>query len=35
VRADFDAAGVAQSDLQIRGVRDELLATAVEQIRKT
>jgi hypothetical protein len=32
VRADFDAAGVAQSDLQIRGVMDELLATAVEQM---
>ena len=33
VRADFDAAGVAQSDHQIRGIMDELLATAVEQIR--
>ena len=35
VRTDFDAADIAQSDLQIRGVMDELLATAVEQIRKT
>jgi hypothetical protein len=33
VRADFDAARVAQSDQQIRGVMDELLATAVDQIR--
>ena len=35
VRADFSAAGVAQSDLQIRGIMDELLATAVEQIKNT
>jgi hypothetical protein len=33
IRADFDAAGVAQSDHQIRGIMDELLATAVDQIR--
>ncbi|MCK3778107.1 DUF1476 domain-containing protein [Ensifer sesbaniae] len=33
VRADFDAAGVDKSDHQIRGVMDELLATAVDQIR--
>ena len=33
VRADFDAAGVAQSDHQIRGIMDELLVTAVEQIK--
>ena len=33
VRADFDAAGIAQSDLQIRGAMAELLVTAVEQIR--
>jgi hypothetical protein len=33
VRADFQAAGVAQSDLQIRGMMDELMATAVEQIK--
>jgi hypothetical protein len=35
VRADFDAAGVAQSDQQIRVIMDELLATAVDQIRNT
>ncbi|RWH72313.1 MAG: DUF1476 domain-containing protein [Mesorhizobium sp.] len=35
IRADFDAAGVAQSDVQIRGVMDDLLATAVEQIKNT
>ncbi|MER8484783.1 DUF1476 domain-containing protein [Mesorhizobium sp. M1322] len=35
IRADFDAAGVAQSDAQIRGVMDELLVTAVEQIKNT
>ncbi|TJW72040.1 MAG: DUF1476 domain-containing protein, partial [Mesorhizobium sp.] len=33
IRADFDAAGVAQSDVQIRGVMNDLLATAVEQIK--
>jgi len=33
VRADFDAAGVAQSDHQIRGAMAELLVTAVEQIK--
>ncbi|MDG4907079.1 DUF1476 domain-containing protein [Mesorhizobium sp. WSM4898] len=33
VRADFDAAGVVQSDAQIREAMDELLATAVEQIK--
>ena len=33
VRADFDAAGVAQSDHQIRRTMDELMATAVEQIK--
>ncbi len=33
VRADFDAAGVAQSDTQIRTAMNDLLATAVEQIR--
>ena len=33
VRADFDAAGVVQSDPQIRQAMDELLVTAVEQIR--
>lgn len=35
IRADFDAAGVAQSDVQIRGVMDELLVTAVKQIKNT
>ncbi|RWQ45803.1 DUF1476 domain-containing protein [Mesorhizobium sp.] len=35
IRADFDAAGVAQSDVQIRGVMDDLLATAVEQIKNS
>ena len=33
VRADFDAAGIAQSDTQIRTAMNDLLATAVEQIR--
>ena len=33
IRKDFDAAGVAQSDHQIRRTMDELLATAVEAIR--
>jgi len=33
VRADFDAASVAQSDHQIRRTMEELMAMAVEQIR--
>ncbi|MCC2690106.1 MAG: hypothetical protein K0S21_2909 [Rhizobiaceae bacterium] len=33
VRADFDAAGVEQSDHQIRRTMDELMAVAVEQVR--
>lgn len=33
VRADFEAASVTQSDREIRAVMDELLTTAVEQIR--
>ncbi|MER9655492.1 DUF1476 domain-containing protein [Mesorhizobium sp. M0152] len=33
LRADFDAAGIAQSDSQIRAAMEDLLATAVEQIR--
>ena len=33
VRADFDAAGVEQSDHQIRRTMDELMALAVEQIK--
>ncbi|MER9290868.1 DUF1476 domain-containing protein [Mesorhizobium sp. M0618] len=35
VRADFDAAGVAQSDAQIRAAMEDLLVKAVEQIRST
>jgi hypothetical protein len=35
VRKDFDAAGVAQSDHQIRRTMDDLLATAVDQITKS
>jgi len=33
VRADFDAAGVAQSDHQIRRTMEELLAQAAEQVK--
>ena len=33
IRKDFDAAGVIQSDHQIRRTMDELLARAVEEIR--
>lgn len=33
VRGDFDAAGVAQSDNQLRRKMDELMAEAIEQIR--
>ena len=33
VRADFDAAGVDQSDHQIRRTMDELMAVAVDQVR--
>jgi hypothetical protein len=33
VRADFDAAGVDQSDHQIRRTMDELMAVAAEQIQ--
>lgn len=32
IRADFDAAGVAQSDHQIRRTMDELTTTAIAQI---
>jgi len=35
VRADFDAAGVDQSDHQIRRTMEELLAEAVEQVSKS
>jgi hypothetical protein len=33
VRKDFDAKGVTQSDQQIRATMDQLLATAVAQIK--
>ncbi|MCX5516075.1 DUF1476 domain-containing protein [Kaistia algarum] len=33
LRQDFDAAGVAQSDHQIRRTMDEFLTAAIEQIR--
>ena len=33
VKADFDAAGVAQSEHQIRRTMDELMATAISQIK--
>jgi hypothetical protein len=33
VRTDFDAANIALTDNQIRGTMDELLATALDQIR--
>ena len=32
IRADFDAAGVAQSDHQIRRTMDEMMAEAIVQI---
>lgn len=35
IRADFDAAGVDQSDHQIRRTMDELMAEAIDQIRNT
>ncbi|MDN2581331.1 DUF1476 domain-containing protein [Aquibium sp. ELW1220] len=34
IRRDFDAAGVEQSDHQIRRTMDELLAVAAEQLTK-
>jgi len=33
IRKDFDAKGVAQSDHQIRRTMDELMQTAVQQIK--
>jgi hypothetical protein len=33
IRQDFDAAGVQQSDHQIRRTMEELLATAIEQVK--
>ena len=35
IRADFDAAGVDQSDHQIRRTMDELMAEAVEQVKSS
>lgn len=35
VRADFDAAGVEQSDHQIRRTMDELMVRAAEEIEKS
>jgi hypothetical protein len=35
VRKDFDAAGIAQSDHQIRRTMEELLALAIEEVRKS
>ena len=35
IRGDFDAAGVAQSDHQIRRTMDELLTTALAEIKRT
>jgi hypothetical protein len=32
IRGDFDAAGVAQSDHQIRRTMEELMVTAIDQI---
>ncbi len=33
IKADFDAAGVAQSEHQIRRTMDELMAQAIEQVK--
>jgi hypothetical protein len=35
VKGDFEAAGVEQSEHQIRRTMDELMAQAIEQIRNT
>lgn len=34
IRQDFDAAGVSQSDHQIRRTMDELMAVAIQEIHK-
>ena len=34
IRGDFDAAGIAQSDHQIRRTMDELMAQAIQQIKQ-
>ncbi len=33
IREDFDAAGISQSDHQIRRTMDELLSKAIDQVR--
>jgi hypothetical protein len=33
IRADFDAAGIAQSDTQIRTAMNEFMAMAIDQLR--
>ena len=35
IRGDFDAASVAQSDHQIRRAMEELMAEAIEQVKKS
>jgi len=35
IRRDFDAKGINQSDQQIRRTMDELMATAVAEVKKT
>ncbi|RWM14024.1 MAG: DUF1476 domain-containing protein [Mesorhizobium sp.] len=35
IRKDFDEAGVAQSDHQIRRTMDDLMAQAIEEIKNT
>lgn len=35
VKGDLDAAGISQSEHQVRRTMDELMAVAVEQIRST
>jgi hypothetical protein len=35
IRADFDSAGVDQSDHQIRRTMDELLQQAIEEVRRS
>ena len=35
VKTDFEAAGASQSDAEIRRVMDELLATAIEQVKNS
>jgi hypothetical protein len=35
IRRDFDAKGINQSDHQIRRTMDELMASAVAEVKKT